>query len=130
MGMKTVIFGGTFNPVHMGHIAMIKAAMKKLKPDKLIMMPAHIPPHKQAHNLAPDSARLEMCRIAAKDIPGVSVSDYELKAGGKSYTVNTLESYHAAHPSEQLCFLMGSDMLESFLGWYRADRILELSSLA
>ena len=56
MGMKTVIFGGTFNPVHMGHIAMIKAAMKKLKPDKLIMMPAHIPPHKRAQNLAPDSA--------------------------------------------------------------------------
>lgn len=114
----------------MGHIAMIKAAMKKLKPDKLVMMPAHIPPHKQAHNLAPDSARLEMCRVAAKDIPGVSVSDYELKAGGKSYTVNTLEYYRSRHPNEQLCFLMGSDMLESFLGWYKADRILELASLA
>lgn len=130
MGMKTVIFGGTFNPVHMGHIAMIKAAMKKLKPDKLIMMPAHIPPHKRAQNLAPDSVRLEMCRIAAKDIPGVSVSDYELKAGGKSYTVNTLEYYRSKYPNEQLCFLMGSDMLESFLGWYKADRILELASLA
>ena len=124
MGLKTVIFGGTFNPVHMGHIAMIKAALKKLKPDKLIMMPAHIPPHKRAQNLAPDSARLEMCRLAAKDIPGVSVSDYELN------TVNTLENYHTSHPDEQLCFLMGSDMLESFLGWYKADRILELASLA
>ncbi len=130
MGLKTVIFGGTFNPVHMGHVAMMKAAIKKLKPDKLIMMPAHIPPHKQAHNLAPDSARLEMCRLAAKEIPGVSVSDYEIKAGGKSYTVNTLESYHSTHPDEQLCFLMGGDMLESLLGWFKADRILELSSLA
>ena len=66
------------------------------------MMPAHIPPHKRAQNLAPDSARLEMCRLAAKDIPGVSVSDYELKTGGKSYTVNTLENYHTSHPDEQL----------------------------
>lgn len=127
--MKTVIFGGTFNPIHIGHIADIKAALKKLKPDRLIVMPTHIPPHKRAAELAPDEARLKMCRIALKDIKGCKVSDYEILKGGKSYTVATVEHFHEENPCDELYFLMGSDMLMTFLDWYMPERIMELATL-
>lgn len=127
--MKTVIFGGTFNPIHIGHISDIKAAQKKLKPDRLIIMPTHIPPHKEANGLVSDGDRLEMCRLAVKDIKDCIVSDYEQVQGGKSYTVSTLEHFHDIYPQDELYFLMGSDMLITFLSWYKPERILELASL-
>lgn len=127
--MKTVIFGGTFNPIHIGHISDIKTALKKLKPDRLIVMPTHIPPHKLPTELASDGDRLEMCRLAVKDIKGCEVSDYEITQGGKSYTVHTMEYFHEINPADELYFLMGSDMLMTFLDWYMPERILELATL-
>lgn len=127
--MKTVIFGGTFNPIHIGHIGDIKTALKKLKPNRLIVMPTHIPPHKDACGLASDDDRLNMCRLAVEGIKGCEVSDYEQTQGGRSYTVATLEHFNELYPQDELYFLMGSDMLISFLSWYRADRILELATL-
>ena len=128
--MRIVIFGGTFNPIHNGHMKVIKSAVKLLSPDRFILMPAHIPPHKSAKDLVSDVHRINMCREAVKDIAGVEVSDYEMQLGGKSYTVNTLEHFRTEHPDDELCFLMGSDMLKSFSGWFHADRIMELASLA
>lgn len=127
--MRIVIFGGTFNPIHKGHMSVINSAIAALKPDRFILMPTHIPPHKQADSLAGDKERFEMCRLAVKDIPLVETDDYEQTVKGKSYTVNTLEYLHKLYPSDELYFLMGSDMMMSFLSWYRTDRILELASL-
>lgn len=127
--MKTVIFGGTFNPFHFGHLKLIKEVKNAVRPDRFILMPAHVPPHKVAEDLVDDADRLEMCRLAAKEIDGVEVSDYEINAGGKSYTVLTLEHLHEQYPDDELYFAMGSDMLISFLNWYKPDRIMELATL-
>lgn len=127
--MKIVIFGGTFNPIHNGHVRVVSYIHDKLKPDRLILMPDHIPPHKPADSLLPDIHRLNMCRLAVSEIPGVEVSDYEMGIEGKSYTVNTLEHFKSLYPSDELYFVVGSDMLKSFPRWYRSDRISELATL-
>ena len=127
--MKTVIFGGTFNPFHLGHLKLVREVEKTVSPDRFILMPAHLPPHKLAEDLVSDADRLEMCRLAAMEVEGVEVSDYEINAGGKSYTVFTLEHFHELYPDDELYFAMGSDMLISFLNWYRTDRIMELATL-
>lgn len=126
---KTVIFGGTFNPFHLGHLKLMKEVIKTVRPDRFILVPTHVPPHKSADELISDEDRLEMCRLAAEEIKGAEVSDYEIRAGGKSYTVNTLEYFHRQAPEDKLYFAMGSDMLITFLSWYRPDRIMELATL-
>lgn len=127
--MKTVIFGGTFNPFHSGHLNLMENVISEVKPDRFIVMPAHVPPHKQEDELMSDADRLEMCKLAVRDYPGVEVSDYEISAGGKSYTVKTLEYFHRLRPHDELYFAMGSDMFITFLDWYRADRIIELAAI-
>ncbi|MCD8106926.1 MAG: nicotinate-nucleotide adenylyltransferase [Oscillospiraceae bacterium] len=127
--MKIAIFGGTFNPIHNGHLNVIENVQKVLNPDKLILMPTHIPPHKAVKDLASDEARLEMCRLAASLYENVLVSDFELKAEGKSYTVTTMEHLKSIYPDDNLYFVMGSDMLKTFLSWYQPERIMELCTL-
>ncbi len=128
--MKTVIFGGTFNPFHNGHLLLSREAIKAVRPDRFIIMPSHIPPHKVAEELMSDEHRLNMCRLAAKELGDIAeVSDFELISGGKSYTVITLEHFKELYPDDELYFAMGSDMLITFLRWYRPDRILELATL-
>lgn len=126
---KTVIFGGTFNPPHLGHVKLIKEVIAAVQPDRFILMPTHVPPHKIASELMSDSDRIEMCRLMAREFDNVEVSDYETSAGGKSYTVLTLEHFHALYPEEELYFAMGSDMLITFLDWYMPERIIELAVL-
>lgn len=126
---KTVIFGGTFNPPHLGHVKLMEEVISVIKPDRFILMPTHLPPHKNVSELMSDADRLEMCRLMAVGHPEVEVSDYEITAGGKSYTVNTLEYFHRQYPNEELYFAMGSDMLISFLNWYMPERIIELAAL-
>ncbi|MCD7824297.1 MAG: nicotinate-nucleotide adenylyltransferase [Oscillospiraceae bacterium] len=127
--MKIAIFGGTFNPIHNGHLNAIENVQKALSPDKLILMPTHIPPHKAVKDLASDEARLEMCRIVASLYENVIVSDFELKSAGKSYTVTTMEHLKSVYPGDDLYFVMGSDMLNTFLTWYQPERIMELCTL-
>ncbi len=127
--MKIAIFGGTFNPIHNGHLNVIENAQKALNPDKLILMPTHIPPHKAVKDLASDEARLEMCRLVANLYENVEVSDFELKSEGKSYTVTTMEHLKSIYPDDDLYFVIGSDMLNTFLTWYKPERIMELCIL-
>ena len=126
---KTVVFGGTFNPFHLGHLKLMKEVINTVSPDRFILMPAHLPPHKVAEELVDDIDRFEMCRLAAKDMPIVEVSDFEIVSGEKSYTVLTLEHLHGLYPDEDLYFAMGSDMLLTFLNWYKPDRIMELATI-
>ena len=83
----TGIFGGTFNPIHNGHLHLLQEADAALSFDRILVIPANIPPHKRAPDLAPGSDRLEMARLAAAGMKKVFVSDIELKAKGKSYTI-------------------------------------------
>lgn len=128
---RTAIFGGTFNPPHAGHLQAARAAVEQLKLDQILLMPNHIPPHKQLPaNSATPAQRLEMCRLAAALVPKCSASDLELRQSGASYTADTLEQYHAAHPEEQLWLLLGTDMLLSFDRWRDPRRIVRCARLA
>ena len=127
--MNIGIFGGTFNPVHLGHINCLKNVADKVKLDKVIVMPDRIPPHKQAEDLASAEDRLNMCRLAFADISCAEVSDWELKREGKSYSVITLRHLKKNYPHDKLHFIMGSDMLLSFEKWYCYEEILSLSAL-
>ncbi len=127
--MRIAIFGGTFNPIHNGHLNVIENVLKELEPAKLILMPTHIPPHKAVKDLASDEARLEMCQLVASLYENVEVSDFELKSEGKSYTVTTMEHLKSSYPDDDLYFVMGSDMLNTFLSWVKPDRIMKLCTL-
>ncbi len=125
--MKIGIFGGTFNPVHNGHINLVKNFKRELTLDKVLIIPTATPPHKQAEQLASGEDRLQMCSLAFKGL--AEVSDTEISRGGKSYTVNTLETLKEIYKDDTFYFLVGSDMLLSFKRWYRWEDILAMCTL-
>ena len=116
---RLAIYGGSFSPPHKGHIAAARAFYSAVLPDKMLIMPARIPPHKKLDSGASDRDRLEMCRLAFEDddfLAGhAEVSDYELHADRVSYTCYTLR--HFAKTAEQLWLLIGTDMLLTFEEW-------------
>lgn len=122
---KLIFFGGTFDPPHNEHIAELKAAITETGAEKAIVMPTFIPPHKQTFHMARGENRLEMCRLAFGDIAGVTVSDEELKAGGKSYSYITIDKLKKQYPDYEILFLMGTDMLSSFGKWKNPHEILK-----
>ncbi len=129
--MKRIgIFGGTFNPVHNGHIHLARAAYDVLKLDKLIIVPSNIPPHKPAEGIYPNDIRLEMCRLAFSDYPDFEVSEYEMKRTGKSYSIYTAQHFSHIYPECSIFMIVGSDMFLSFDKWYMYKDILKLVSLA
>ncbi|MBQ8623639.1 MAG: nicotinate-nucleotide adenylyltransferase [Oscillospiraceae bacterium] len=127
--MKIAVLGGTFNPIHNGHLNIVDAVLQNLNPDKLIIMPTGTPPHKLAQDLVSDEDRLSMLKLAVADRENVTVSDYEMKQEGKSYTVLTMEHLSELYPEDELYFIMGSDMLFTFLKWFMPDRIMQLATL-
>lgn len=123
--MKRAIFGGTFNPIHMGHLNLMLNAKKTADLDEIILMPSKIPPHKKPVDLADDEIRLHMCSLAAEPFGGISVSDYEIKQPRVSYSVYTVRHFKELYPDDELYFIMGGDMLLSFHTWYLYGEILE-----
>ena len=128
MKRKTGIFGGTFNPPHLGHVRLAKAAADMLGLDRVLVIPDCVPPHKAEASLADGASRLEMCRLAFSD-PVFEVSSIELDRGDKSYTVETLRSLKEEFPEDEFYLIVGSDMLDTFRKWYRWEEILELARL-
>ena len=122
---KLIFFGGTFDPPHNEHIAELKAALTETGAEKAIVMPTFIPPHKETFHMASGENRLEMCRLAFGDVAGVTVSDEELKAGGKSYSYITIDKLKKQYPDYEILFLMGTDMLSSFGKWKNPQEILK-----
>jgi len=122
------VFGGTFNPPHLGHLRLAQAAKVQCALDTVLIMPANIPPHKEAHDLIGSFDRLELCRLTFAD-DGFVVSDLELRRTGKSYTVDTMYALRDAYPDDELFLIIGSDMLLSFDRWYRWREILSLCKL-
>ena len=127
--MKIAIFGGSFDPVHAEHVNVVRAAREKLGTDKIIVMPANIPPHKQGKNLASPQDRLNMAKLAFAGIPGCEVSSYELNAGGTSYTCRTLAHFRQKFPDATLYWLVGADMLKDFPTWKDPESILSMAEL-
>jgi len=124
------IFGGTFNPPHIGHIQAAKQAVTALGLSKLLLVPAHAAPHKVMPPQSPTpQQRLEMLRIAVADCPELEVSDLELRREGVSYTADTVLALKQRYPGAELVLLMGADMFLSFQEWKNVDTILENAAL-
>ena len=123
------IFGGSFDPPHIGHIQSAQQAAKALDLDRLLMIPAAAPPHKSGCYVSAEH-RLSMLRIACGDDPILQPSDMELRRSGPSYTYETVEALRQAYPDAEIFLLMGSDMFLSFLSWKNPERILAQATLA
>lgn len=118
------IYGGTFSPVHNGHVEAAKAFMEQMKLDYLMVIPAYMPPHKQIDRDDDPVNRLRMCELAFEGVDGVVISDCEIARGGRSYTYDTLTEL--TRPDTRLFLLCGTDMVLTFDKWYRFEDIFKL----
>ena len=123
---KIGIYGGSFSPPHHGHLSAAKQFIEELSLDELLIMPSHISPHKVTDPTLTSRHRYEMAKIAFKDLPRVTVSDYEIQKGDVSYTASTLS--HFAKEGE-LYFLCGTDMFLTLSRWYRPDIIFKNATI-
>ena len=129
--MRIGIYGGTFNPIHQGHLTAARAAMDALGLDRLLLIPASVPPHTALPQGSADAAdRLEMAALACAQLgPKAQALDTELRRTGPSYTVDTLTELRMEHPEDELWLLMGTDMFLSLERWYHASDILSLAHI-
>ena len=125
--MRRGIFGGTFDPVHLGHLLLAETCLEQCALDEVWFVPALIPPHKQQHALTSAGLRVEMMQLAVSGHSQLPVSTLELDRGGVSYTWETLHAIHEAHPDCELFFLMGADSLRDLPHWREPQRICELA---
>ncbi len=123
--MRIGIYGGSFSPVHNGHVNAARAFMEQMWLDILFIIPAGIPPHKELCGGATDSDRLKMCQLAFGGMDGVIVSDIEMLRKGKSYTVDTLRVF-STNPEDRLFLLCGTDMMLTLDTWKDPDEIFRL----
>ena len=129
MREKILLFGGSFDPVHKGHVEILKEVYLKLGFDRAIVIPAAKSPFKQGSTVATQGQRYDMLKLAFNGLLWCEVSDIEFNMPQPSYTVNTLEKLTALHPNWDLHWLCGSDILSDLHKWYCIDRILELVTL-
>lgn len=129
---ELAIYGGTFAPVHNGHVHAARAFFEAVNPDKLLIIPTLIPPHKQITFMDDPIDRLEMLKLAFKDEPTynekIFISDYELNSPPPSYTVNTLR--HFAKEAQHITFLVGTDMFLTLDKWREPEEIFKLCTVA
>lgn len=127
--MKTGIFGGTFNPIHNGHIELARYCKRELKLDRIILIPTFTPPHKTCTTLADSSDRFNMCQIACQSLNGFEVSDIEFQRGGKSYTCDTLRTLKEKYPHDELFLITGADMFLTLHSWKNPQEIFSLADI-
>ncbi len=118
------IYGGTFAPIHNGHVESALAFMKQMKLDYLYVIPTYLPPHKEIDFADSPEHRLRMCELAFEGIDGIIVSDIEIRRGGRSYTYDTL--CELSGEDKKLFLLCGTDMVLTFDTWYRYEDILKM----
>ena len=123
------VFGGTFNPPHLGHLRLVRRFADRLSMSEVLIIPTYLPPHKESSELASCEDRLSMCRLMISGDKRFKISTIETDRGGKSYTYDTLKALKEIYPDDTLYFIVGSDMLRTFDSWYRPDGILELCTL-
>ncbi|KPK40287.1 MAG: hypothetical protein AMJ78_07355 [Omnitrophica WOR_2 bacterium SM23_29] len=126
--MRIGILGGTFNPIHLGHLVLAEEAKEKLNLDKVIFVPAHIPPHKKDEEIAEANDRLRMAELAVKGNPSFEVSTFEIDAKTTSYSVKTLREFKKRYGEDtKLFFITGADSLGELFSWKELDEIFKLS---
>src|SRR3989338_3040523 len=124
--MKIGILGGTFNPIHIGHLILAEEVREKLKLDKVIFVPTYLAPHKDNSDLAPAHARLAMIKLAIKGNRYFLASDLEIKRNGRSYTIDTMKEFKKLYPQDELYFIIGSDLLKYLDDWKDLQEIIKM----
>lgn len=128
--LRLGVFGGTFDPPHVGHVAVARDVADALGLDRLLWVPARIPPHKQDEAVSPPGVRLEMVRAAAAGDPRFEASDVELVREGPSYTVDTLRELRGRYPTAELFLVLGADQVRTLEhGWKEPEEVLRLATL-
>jgi len=129
--MNICLFGGTFDPPHIGHLIIAESILSDLDIDKIIFIPSSIPPHKPLHSYSSASSRVEMLQISIKGTPAFQISDIELNRPGASYSVDTIKQIKSqmSLSKEELYFVIGSDSLVEFQRWKNPHEILSLAQV-
>jgi nicotinate-nucleotide adenylyltransferase len=125
--LRLGVFGGTFDPVHYGHLLLAECCWEQCRLDAVWFLPAATPPHKQERELTPAAERIEMLELAVAGNPVFSVCRHEADREGVHYTVDTLDRLHAEGPSRELFFLLGADMFLDLPNWREPARVCELA---
>jgi nicotinate-nucleotide adenylyltransferase len=125
--MKIGLFGGSFDPVHLGHLLVAQAAVEELGLDKLFFIPAAKSPFKPENKMAPDAIRLQLLRLALAGKTNCEVDDQEIRRGGVSYTVDTLRNYANQFPQAELFYLIGADNAAKLNEWREAGELAKLA---
>jgi nicotinate-nucleotide adenylyltransferase len=128
--MRIGILGGTFNPPHIGHLICGQEAHRELGLDRVLLVPARIPPHKPVEQDPGAEHRLAMCRLAVGGDPRFEVSELELGRDGPSYTVDTLRQLREHAPHDELVLILGGDIAAGLPSWHMPEQVLELATLA
>lgn len=128
--MRIGILGGTFNPPHIGHLICAQEAWVQLSLDRVLVVPAARPPHKQVEDEPGERHRLELCRRAVSGDSRLEVSALEMDREGLSYTVDTLEVLHSQAPDNELFLIVGGDVAAGLPGWHEPERVLSLARIA
>lgn len=126
--MKVGVLGGTFDPIHLGHLAAARAAMDCARLDRVLFVPAGTPPHR-GPAVASAEQRLEMCRLAIDEEKGFEVSDVEMRRSGRSYTADTLRELSRERPGDQLFLVLGWDAARLFSTWHEPEAVRRLATV-
>lgn len=126
--MRIGVFGGSFDPVHLGHLIAAECCREQARLDRVIFIPAAVPPHKQDRRVTPADDRVQMLRLAVGGHDAFAVSTLEIDRGGVSFTVDTLSQLREKHPADQLFLLLGPDAILEFPTWREPARILQLAT--
>lgn len=127
--MKIGIFGGTFDPIHIGHVNVVEEVKFALGLDKIIVVPAFLSPHKSSSTLGAEE-RMRCVSLALEDYGNVFVSDFEISQGKSIYSYDTLQYFNHLYPDDEIIFIIGTDQYVNFDKWYRYDDILKIFRVA
>ncbi len=123
---KIGLYGGTFDPVHLGHLILARTALETLGLDRVLLIPNIISPHKQASRPTPPELRLAMLEAAVEGEPGLAVSDVELRRGGTSFTIDTVTHVRERESEGEIFYLLGADNLSALPTWHRIEELRQL----
>jgi nicotinate-nucleotide adenylyltransferase len=124
------VLGGTFNPPHLGHLALARCARAQLGLERVLLVPSCVPPHKRAEADPGAEHRLRMCQLAVAGEPSLEASPLEVQRGGLSYTADTLSALRSLHPNASLTLILGSDVARTLPEWHRPGEVVALARLA
>lgn len=122
------ILGGTFDPIHIGHLRIAEAVYERIALEQIIFIPAFVPPHKVGQDYAPAEQRYAMTELAVKPYPHFTVSDMELRRSGVSYTIDTLRELRQIYPDKELYFIIGADSVAQLHTWNSINEMLQLAT--